>query len=102
MIRNGGKVLITFFLVFFLIPVSGSTDLSSETLDIGLWDIVDCKKTSDAAGFFLYMSGVLLETADKQQKSGNEKKSEKSYEGALFFSQLSANAARNFDVFCKK
>ena len=76
--------------------------VEAEEGDIGFWKSEDCKKVSDAAGFFLYTSGELLKTADKERKAGNEKKSEKSYAAALFFSELSENAAKNFEAFCKK
>jgi hypothetical protein len=86
-------------LLIFLIPISGCS--FAEESDIGLWESEDCKKVSEAAGFFLYTSGELLKIADKERKAGKEKKSEKSYASALFFSELSANASRNFEAFCK-
>ena len=89
-----------FCLLILLIPISGSSNF--EESDIGFWKNEDCKKVSEAAGFFFYTSGELLKTADKERKAGNEKKSEKSYAAALFFSELSENAAKNFEVFCKK
>ena len=73
-----------------------------EQADIGLWNSEDCKKISEAAGFFLYTSGELLKTADKERQAGNEGKSEKTYAAAMFFSELSENSAKNFEVFCKK
>ena len=89
-----------FCLLILLIPISGSSNF--EESDIGFWKNEDCKKVSEAAGFFLYTSGEVLKTADKERKAGNEKKSEKSYAAALFFSELSENAAKNFEAFCKK
>ena len=82
--------------------LSISACVKAEEGDLGFWKSEDCKKVSDAAGFFLYTSGELLKTADKERKAGSEKKSEKSYSAALFFSELSGNAAKNFEVFCKK
>ena len=82
--------------------LSISACVKAEEGDIGFWKSEDCKKVSDTAGFFLYTSGELLKTADKERKAGSEKKSEKSYSAALFFSELSGNAAKNFEVFCKK
>jgi hypothetical protein len=79
-----------------------SVSVKSEEGDTGFWKSEDCKNVSEAAGFFLYTSGELLKTADKERKAGSGKKSEKSYAAALFFSELSANAAKNFEVFCKK
>ena len=82
--------------------ISISADVKAEEEDVGFWKSEDWKKVSEAAGFFLYTSGELLKIADKERKAGSEKKSEKSYASALLFSELSANAAKNFEVFCKK
>ena len=84
----------------FFISISACAKAEKE--DIGFWKSEDCKNVSEAAGFFLYTSGELLKAADKERKAGSEKKSEKSYSAAMFFSELSANAAKNFEVFCKK
>ena len=89
-----------FFLLILLAPISGYSGF--EESDIGFWKSRDCQKVSETALLFLYTSGKLLKTADKERNVGNEKKSEKSYASALFFSELSANAAKNFEAFCKK
>jgi len=89
-----------FCLLILLIPISGYSDF--EEPGMGFWKNEDCKKVSEAAGFFLYRSAEVLKTADNERKAGNGKKSEKSYAAALFFSELSANAAKNFETFCKK
>jgi len=89
-----------FCVLTFFISISGCAKAEEE--ELGFWESKDCKNVSEAAGFFLYTSGELLKTADKERKAGNENKSEKSYAAALFFSELSGNAAKNFDVFCKK
>ena len=89
------------FCVLFLF-LCISVSVKSEEGDTGLWKSEDCKNVSEAAGFFLYTSGELLKTADKERKAGSKNKSEKTYESALFFSELSENAAKNFEVFCKK
>jgi len=94
------KFISFFCLLILLIPISGCSH--AEESDIGLWASEDCKKVSEAAGFFLYTSGELLKTADKERKAGKEKKSEKSYAAAMFFSELSENAAKNFEAFCKQ
>jgi hypothetical protein len=98
------NILNKFTAIFCLLTlfVSISACAKSDEEDIGFWTNEDCKKTSDAAGFFLHTSGELLKTADKERKAGSEEKSEKSYSAALFFSELSGNAAKNFEVFCKK
>ncbi len=89
-----------FCLLILLIPLSGYSDV--EESDIGFWKTEDCKKVSEAAEFFLYTSGEVLKTADKERIAGNEEESEKSYAAALFYSELSENAAKNFEAFCKK
>ena len=89
------------FCVLFLF-LCISVLVKSEEGDAGLWKSEDCRNVSEAAGFFLYTSGELLKTADKERKAGSEEKSEKSYSAALFFSELSANSAKNFEAFCKK
>ena len=40
--------------------------------------------------------------ADKERRSGDEKKSKELYEAVYFFSGLSADAATNFQTFCKR
>ena len=67
----------------------------------GLWKTADCIKVSEHAGVTLYWSGELLKKADAERKKGKEKLSDELNIGAMFFSQLSANAAKNFEVFCK-
>lgn len=94
------KFTSAFCVLTFFISISACVKAEEE--DTGFWKNEDCKKVSEAAGFFLYTSGELLKTADKERKAGSEKKSEKSYAAALYFSELSANAANNFEVFCKK
>ena len=89
-----------FCLLILLIPISGCS--YAEESDIGLWESEDCKKISEAAGVFLYTSGELLKTAGKERTAGKEKKSEKSYAATMYFSELSENAARIFEAFCKK
>ena len=67
----------------------------------GLWEAEDCKKISDASGLFLYVSGELLEEADKLKKEGKEAEADESYEGVLFVSKLAANYAKTFEAYCK-
>jgi hypothetical protein len=85
--------------------------------DIAYWKSDDCSKVSHAAALYLYTSGELLKTAEKERKAerNNEPKELEKleeleetedlydlYEGSLFYSELSANAAKNFQTFCKK
>ncbi len=67
----------------------------------GLWEAQDCKKISDASGVFLYVSGELLEEGDRLRNEGSEAEAKESYEGGLFFSELAANYAKNFEAYCK-
>ena len=67
----------------------------------GLWEAEDCKKISDASGFFLYVSGEFLEEADKLKKEGKEAEADESYEGVLYSSELATNYAKNFEAYCK-
>ena len=67
----------------------------------GLWEAEDCKKISDASGLFLYVSGELLEEADKLKKEGKEAEADESYEGVFFLSELATNYANNFEAYCK-
>ena len=89
-----------FWVLILFLSISGCT--KPEQADIGFWKSEDCKKVSEAAGFFLYTSGELLKAADKERQAGSEKKSEKTYAAAMYFSQLSEHSAKNFEVFCKK
>jgi hypothetical protein len=52
----------------------------------GVWEAEDCKKINDASGVFLYVSGELLEEADRLTNEGYEAEANKSYEGGLSFS----------------
>ena len=61
-----------------------SVSVKSEEGDTGFWKSEDCKNVSEAAGFFLYTSGELLKTADKERKAGSKKKFEKSYASAWY------------------
>ena len=89
-----------YWILILFLSLSGCA--KPEEADIGLWKSEDCKKISEAAGFYLYTSGELLKPADKERQAGNEEKSEKTYAAALFFSELSENSAKNFEAFCKK
>jgi hypothetical protein len=88
--------------------------VNSHQSDIAYWESDDCNKVSQAAGLYLYTSGELLKAAEKERKAERNNKPkalhklEESeelhdlYEGVLFYSELSANATKNFQVFCKK
>lgn len=88
--------------------------VNSHQSDIAYWPSDDCNKVSQAAGLYLYTSGELLKAAEKERKAERNNKPkalhklEESeelhdlYEVVLFYSELSANATKNFQVFCKK
>lgn len=101
-------IFIIFIALAFFVSVSADadkkngTDMGAEQLVVGFWPNDSCKKTSEAAGFYLHTSGVMLESADKLRKSGNEKKSKELYEAVHFLSTLSMHAATSFDAFCKR
>ena len=102
--RNSRKVLTNplLFSVLLFNPMLGLTATKDiDSITDGLWKTADCMKVSEHAGVTLYWSGELLKKADAERKKGKEKVSDELYEGAMFFSQLSANAAKNFEVFCK-
>ena len=103
--------------------------INAQQTDVAYWKSDDCSKVSHAAALYLYTSAELLKAAEKQRKAERSKElkeldkleepkelkeSEEAeewneteelhdlYEGALFYSELSANAAKNFQTFCKK
>tara|TARA_B100001123_G_scaffold376311_1_gene442872 strand:- start:43 stop:375 length:333 start_codon:yes stop_codon:yes gene_type:complete len=101
-------ISIVFIALAFFVSVSAdadkknSADMGAEQLAVGFWPNDSCKETSEAAGFYLHTSGVMLESADKARKSGNEKKSKELYEAVHFLSTLSMHAAISFEAFCKR
>ena len=48
------------------------------------------------------MSGDLLKESDESRQESDEKKADKLAQGALYLSELAANYAKNFEVYCKK
>ena len=59
------------------------------------------KKISDASGHFLVVSGYLLEESGKKKEEGDLKEMEKSFMGAVHFSEMAANYAKTYQVFCQ-
>ena len=103
--QNSRKDLVAAILslVFLTNPLLGL----AETKEIdrtarGLWETDDCLEVSEHAGLTLYWSGELLKKADAERKIGNKEASDELNKGAIFFSQLSANSAKTFEVFCKR
>ena len=60
----------------------------SSANDKKAWKQEDCKKISDASGHFLVVSGYLLEESGKKKEEGNLKEMEKSFMGAVHFSEM--------------
>ena len=113
--NNRKKYLIIFSFLVLIVSVSGgadshkynNTDINPAKLDGGFWEKEDCREISDAAGFFIYMSGVLLEKAadekEEVEDDYDEKESEDEiYESILFFTNLAATYADVYNTFCKK
>ena len=65
------------------------------------WPAEDCRNISAASGIFLYVSGEMLGEGDRLRGEGYEAEANESYEGGLSFSEVAANYARNFEVYCK-
>ena len=63
-----------------------------------VWPQDSCEKLQQAAGAYIYLSGEFLKEAD-QSKDPAVKKS--SFGTGAALSQLSANAANIYEVFCK-
>ena len=93
--------LLVFSVLLFNPMVGFASNKDIDSITDGLWKTADCMKVSEHAGVTLYWSGELLKKADAERKKGKENLSDELYKGAMFFSQLSANAAKNFEVFCK-
>ena len=90
-------------LVFLINPLLGLAETKEMDRTVrGLWETDDCLEVSEHAGLMLYLSGELLKKADAERKIGNTEASDELNKGAIFFSQLSANSAKTFEVFCKR
>ena len=80
-------------------PVLAVHHEAKET-DIGFWAAKDCRNTSKAAGLYIYVAAEAIKEADAANKAGQTKQAQESNESALLLSQLSANLATTFEVFC--
>ncbi len=90
----GVIIICTFVILFFCASFSSANDKKA-------WKQEDCKKISDASGHFLVLSGYLLEESGKKKDEGDLKEMEKSFMGAVHFSEMSANYAKTYQVFCQ-
>ena len=66
-----------------------------------IWAAEDCQNISGASAIFLYVVGENLGEGDRLRNAGYEAEANESYESGLRFSELAANYARNFEVYCK-
>ena len=90
-------------LVLLINPLLGLAETKEMDRTVGgLWETDHCLEVSEHAGLMLYLSGELLKKADAERKIGNTEASDELNNGAIFFSQLSANSAKTFEVFCKR
>lgn len=89
------KVKLVLLAVFLLAPVTVSASES------GHWRGEDCEKLSAASARPLFLSGKALEEGGTLKDAGQKKQSDEQYPAALFLSELAANYAKNFEVFCK-
>ena len=76
------KVIIVIGVVLFFCAGFSSAN------DKKVWKQEDCKKISDASGHFLVVSGYLLEESGKKKEEGDLKEMEKSFMGAVHFSEM--------------
>lgn len=76
--------------------IADSMDESKATEAV--WPQDSCEKLQEAAGAYIYLSGEFLKEAD-QSKDPAVKKT--SFATGAALSQLSANAANIYEVFCK-
>ena len=68
----------------------------------GMWKSEDCKKVSDAAGMYLYVSGELAGKSKKEREEGKVKEADKTFEGAWALASMASFHAESFEAFCKK
>ena len=66
-----------------------------------IWQAEDCQTISGSSAIFLYVVGENLAEGDRLSNEGYEAEANESYESGLRFSELAANYARNFEVYCK-
>tara|TARA_B100001765_G_C19197671_1_gene203812 strand:- start:32 stop:349 length:318 start_codon:yes stop_codon:yes gene_type:complete len=82
----------------FLASQLVGAEASAQQQMVGRWGAEDCQGISAGSGAFLAASGELAEEAGRLR---NEAEAIETYEGALAFSELAANFAKTFEVYCK-
>ena len=68
----------------------------------GRWKPEDCRKVSEASGFFLYAAGEAMKEGEGHESMGHQEMADKLYLDALALAELAANYAVNYDAYCKK
>ena len=74
-------IMVSGVVLFFCAGFSSANDKKA-------WKQEDFKKISDASGHFLVVSGYLLEEFGKKKEEGDLKEMEKSFMGAVHFSEM--------------
>ena len=85
----------------FLVNYFGAELGAQQQTVEGIWAAEDCQNISGASAIFLYVVGENLGEGDRLRNEGYEAEANESYESGLRFSELAANYARNFEVYCK-
>ena len=75
---------------------------SSDQFSVELWSPKDCLKINEASGYFLHISGDLLSQSDVKRREGDEKGADRHAQEALFATQIAANYAKNYEVYCRR
>ena len=82
----------------FLASQLVGAEASAQQEMVGRWGAEDCQGISGGSGRFLAASGEFAREADRLR---NEAESLETYERAVIFSELSANFAKTFEVYCQ-
>ena len=77
-------------------------DMMKEMERWGRWKSEDCKKVSEASGFFLYAAGEAMKEGEGHESMGHQEMADKLYLDALALAELAANYAVNYDAYCKR
>ena len=69
---------------------------------MGKVEAEDCKKISEASGFFLYAAGEAMKEGEGHEKMCHQEIADKLYLDALALAELAANYAVNYYAYCKR
>lgn len=73
-------------------------DFMEKQTEEAVWPRESCERLQEAAGTYIYLSGQAVK---KAHESTNPAMKEKSFSAGVALSQLSANAANVYEVFCQ-